>query len=168
MKSEIMDSVVVDSTTMVNYYNQYKKQFVYPRKVNVREILVDTEDKALNLLERIKKGEDFSALAKKYSLRKWAANRGGELGYGSLSQYGIHGKKISTMKGGEIGGPFKTDSYYSIIQVIDCLPPRQKTYVEAKYEIEKQLIDGKKRAVLLETIQRFKKDLDIEYSLKGK
>ncbi|MBD3290289.1 hypothetical protein GF337_15905 [candidate division KSB1 bacterium] len=167
MNQEITDTVRVSDERIFEYYEQFKPQFVFPKMINVREILVNSEKLALELLDRARQGEDFSELARKHSIRKWSAKRGGELGYGTKSQYGIHAEKLFQMKGGEIGGPFKTDSYYSIIQVIGFREARQKSYDQAKSEIEKTLLEEKKRDVLLRSIQRMRDSLHVEYDMQG-
>ncbi len=167
MSQEIMDTVRLSDEVMFNYYKQFKQQFVFPKMINVREILVTSEELAFQLLERAKSGEDFAELARQYSIRKWSAKRGGELGFGTKSQYGIHADKLFQMKGGEVGGPFKTDSYYSIIKIIGFKEAQQKTYQQAKPEIERILLEEKKRDVLQKSIQRMRDSLHVEYDMQG-
>lgn len=167
MNQEIMDTVRVSDEELLNYYKEFKHQFVFPKMINVREILAASEGFALELLGRVKSGEDFAALARQYSIRKWSAKRGGELGYGTKSQYGIHAEKLFQMKGGEVGGPFKTDSYYSIIKVIGFKEAQPKTFEQAKSEIEKILLEEKKRDVLQKSIQGMRDSLHVEYDMQG-
>ena len=167
MNNIITDTVLINDQQAREYYNQFKKQFVFQKEVNVREILVDSEEKAKDLLTRIRQGEKFADLAQKYSLRKWAAKRQGELGFGTKSNYGIHGDDIFSMKISEIRGPLKTKGYYSLVKVIDIREARPKTFEQARPEIEKQLIEEKKRNVLLDTIEKMRQDLKIEYDMNG-
>ena len=51
-----------------------------PSKIRCAHILVKTQQEAINLLERIKKGEDFGKLAQDNSL-DGSRRRGGDLGY---------------------------------------------------------------------------------------
>src|SRR5205814_615181 len=73
-----------------DYFNQHKEDYRLKELVTAQHILFKTEGKkpeeveairkkALSILDRIKKGEDFSTLAKQYSEDSTAAN-GGNLG----------------------------------------------------------------------------------------
>ena len=83
-------------------------------------------DKVLadSLYRAIKIGSDISGLAKDFSVRKWAVERGGDLGYFTGDAFGEIGKQAIQM---EVGGlsppvPVKVDGYtvgYSVFSVTD-------------------------------------------------
>ncbi|MBI3670480.1 MAG: peptidylprolyl isomerase [Acidobacteria bacterium] len=90
IRREVGSKVIIGRDETEKYYNEHKNDFQRPEQVALREIFVSTEGKkeeeipelekkAKNLLERVKKGEDFGELAKRYSDGS-TANRGGELG----------------------------------------------------------------------------------------
>ncbi len=90
IRREVGSRVIIGRDETEKYYNEHKNDFQRPEQVALREIFVSTEGKkeeeipelekkAKNLLERVKKGEDFGELAKRYSDGS-TANRGGELG----------------------------------------------------------------------------------------
>jgi peptidyl-prolyl cis-trans isomerase SurA len=76
--------------------------------------------KAQELLDRIKKGEDFGALATIYSQDPGSAPAGGDLGFGDRQGYV---KEFSAMafklKAGEISPVFETDFGFHFLQVIE-------------------------------------------------
>jgi peptidyl-prolyl cis-trans isomerase C len=166
MNHEIMDSVRITEQEARDYYEKFSDQFIFQRQVNVREILVKSKNEAEKLLEKIRSGEDFSMLAQKYSLRKWAAKQGGELGLCPKTQFGEHGEKIFSMKPGEIAGPLKNEDYYSIIKVIDIQEARSKTFSQARAEIDAALLHGKKQITLMNTLKRMRQEYEIEINLK--
>ncbi|CAB1130114.1 Peptidylprolyl isomerase [Candidatus Hydrogenisulfobacillus filiaventi] len=63
------------------YYHQHPGQFIQPPEIEVRHILVKTKAEAEKLLNQIRHGASFSALARRYSLDKASAVHGGELGW---------------------------------------------------------------------------------------
>ena len=50
-------------------------------KIKCSHILVEKQSEALAILERLRKGESFSKLAKELSIDKASGKRGGDLGY---------------------------------------------------------------------------------------
>lgn len=77
-------------------------------------------DKAKRLLERLKKGEDFAALAKQYSDDKGSAERGGDLGWIKRGQMVLEFEKAAfALKPGQVSGVVKSPYGYHIIKVED-------------------------------------------------
>ncbi len=89
MKEAITDTVTVPLAAIRRHYDKFSDQYYFPEEANVREILVESEEKATMLYEKLQNGADFSELARKHSVRKWAAERGGELGFAVVSKYCI-------------------------------------------------------------------------------
>ncbi len=77
-------------------------------------------NKAKEILQRIKNGEDFAKLAKGYSLDPISASRGGDLGwFGKGMMVPPFEKAAFSAKIGEVVGPVKSDYGYHIIKVHD-------------------------------------------------
>ncbi|MFA5840346.1 MAG: peptidylprolyl isomerase [Candidatus Margulisiibacteriota bacterium] len=90
------------------------------REVRASHILVSLEALSNDLLKRIKGGEDFSALAKKYSIDTASAAKGGDLGFfqtGAMVE--PFEKAAFSMKVGEVSPVIKTQFGYHIIKVTD-------------------------------------------------
>jgi len=88
-------------------------------KVHCAHILVKTEKEVNNILERLKKGEKFSAIAKDVSLCP-SKKRGGDLGTFSRGQMV---KEFETaafaLDKGQISGIVKTQFGYHIIKRLE-------------------------------------------------
>ncbi len=63
------------------YYASHPQQFTTPSTVEVRQILVKTREQAGALLDQIRHGASFAALAERYSLDASSARAGGSLGF---------------------------------------------------------------------------------------
>ncbi len=90
IRREVGSRIIIAHEEVQKYYDEHKKEFQRPEQVYLREIFVSTdgkkdseipelEKKAKTLLERVKNGEDFGELAKRYS-DGTTAKSGGELG----------------------------------------------------------------------------------------
>jgi len=90
-----------------------------PEKVRVREIQVDTEQEAKDILKQLRAGADFAKLAQEKSQRSWAAKKGGDLGYVDKRQYPRVSEAAFKLNVGQLGGPIKDGNKYSVIKVLD-------------------------------------------------
>ncbi len=90
IRREVGSRILIGRDEVRKYYEEHKSEFRRPEQVYLREIFVSTEGKkdaeipdqekkARGLLERVKNGEEFAELAKRYSDGTTAKN-GGELG----------------------------------------------------------------------------------------
>jgi peptidyl-prolyl cis-trans isomerase C len=99
--SDISDQDIED------YYNKNKERFTVEPQVTVREILVQTEEQARDLLQQAKSGSDFANLAKDNTIRTYAKGSGGLLGSFTRSRYPEIFDVAWDMKVGSFGGPIK-------------------------------------------------------------
>jgi peptidyl-prolyl cis-trans isomerase C len=90
-----------------SYYNRNKDRFTVEPQVTVREILVQTENQAQDLLQQAKGGSDFSKLAMQNTIRTYAKGSGGLLGSFARSRYPEIFDAAQKMKVGNFGGPLK-------------------------------------------------------------
>ncbi|NOZ61172.1 MAG: hypothetical protein GXO74_05785 [Calditrichaeota bacterium] len=136
----ISDTVTVPTEALKEAYEKNADGYFFQEQANVREILVGEEGAARRLLQKVRNGESFAGLSKKYSLRKWAAERGGELGFSPRSRFGSLADSIFQLNPGEIAGPFPVEGFYAIVQMIKKKPARPKTFEEAKEQIATELL----------------------------
>ena len=118
-----------------HYFDENRNQYADPPQVNVAEILLHTQAEANRIIKQLQMGKDFSTLAREKSIRLWAAKRGGELGFGTKSNYGILGDTIFKAKIGQIIGPSFVDPYYGIFKILAKKEGRLKTYEESRSDV---------------------------------
>ncbi len=88
-------------------------------KVHCAHILVKTEKEVNNVLERLKKGEKFSAIAKDVSLCP-SKKRGGDLGtFGRGQMVKEFEKAAFALDKGQISGIVKTQFGYHILKRLE-------------------------------------------------
>lgn len=86
--------------------------------VNVRHILVATEEDAQNVIAALEAGESFAALAQQLSTDEGSGAQGGELGWSPTSRYVEEfADAINALEIGEISEPVQTEFGFHIIQV---------------------------------------------------
>ncbi|EIA25444.1 Putative foldase [Candidatus Arthromitus sp. SFB-4] len=130
-------------------------------------ILVDTEEEALKVKERLNNGEKYEDIAKE--LNKDATSQtGGSLGFVEYDNTNYDADFLAgakNLKEGEISDPVKTQFGYHIIKVTDVRTEDQYTDFESvKSEIEETLLYEKKNKAVTE----FSENLFKEKKLKVK
>jgi foldase protein PrsA len=111
----------------------YEEQF--GEKIIARQIVLRMKRDAEKMLKRIKTGADFGALAKKESIDRTSASRGGRMR--PFGPHGILGKAVANSKKGEISEIIKTDSGYHILKIDNRIPRSMKKFSEVKDELVK-------------------------------
>jgi peptidyl-prolyl cis-trans isomerase C len=122
------------------YYQDHIATYTDPEKVRVREIQVDTEKEAQDILKQLRAGSDFAKLAQKKSARSWAAKKGGDLGYLDNRQYPRISEAAFKLNVGQLGGPIKDGNKYSVIKVLDKKPSSPRSLEEIKGNLKASIM----------------------------
>jgi peptidyl-prolyl cis-trans isomerase C len=105
-------------------------------EVRARHILVDNEDEAKAIVEQIKAGGDFAAIAKEKSKDPGAAE-GGDLGYFTKDQMVPEFAEVAfKMYPGQLSNPVKTQFGWHIIKVEDKRIKQPPEFDKVKNQIE--------------------------------
>ena len=104
---------------MHKVYEEAVKQMGNEEEVHARHILVPTEDEAKAIVDQLKGGADFAALAKEKSKDPGAAD-GGDLGYFTKDQMVPEFSEVAfKMYPGQLSNPVKTQFGWHVIKVED-------------------------------------------------
>ncbi len=150
-----LDQLKIDIEKMKDYYAMHKKDYEKPEQVKASHILIMadasptsptglTDEQAKKLAEdiykRAKAGEDFSALAKKYSKDTSTKDKGGDLGWFKKGDMVPEFEKASfALKIGQISEPVKTQFGYHIIKCTGKQDAYEPTFEKEKNNVLKEL-----------------------------
>ncbi|HOV90961.1 MAG TPA: peptidylprolyl isomerase [Syntrophorhabdaceae bacterium] len=152
-----LDSQITEDD-MKKYYEKNKETFKREREINTRHILLNSEEEARQIKEKLAKGEDFAELARKYSIDPSAKANGGEIGFhpkGSLlPEYEDAAFKLT--KVGQTSGIVKTKFGYHIIKLEGIKPPSYVSFDEVKDFIKQKLAQEKQTQALEKYITNLK------------
>ena len=145
------------------YYEKHKEDFAPVGQIRVSLILVKTEEEAKNVLERLKKGEDFAKLAMKSSIDPGSAKNGGDLGYLVKGQMTPDLETVAVrLKIGEISEPLKTKFGYQIIKVTGKKLGKVVEFEKVKSLISQHLSAEKQKEVFDSYIESLKKSYKLD------
>lgn len=129
----------------------------YAMQVHSRHILVADEATARALLEQIKQGADFAALAMQYSLDGSTARTGGDLDWvseGDLLQPEVE-RAIFSLQPGELAPePVRSSLGYHIVQTLEIVQDRplsQAALAEKRQQAFLDWLQTQRDAALIET-----------------
>jgi hypothetical protein len=97
-------------------------------QVRIRQILVGTEDEALEVLERLDAGEDFGELAQELSLDEETKEEGGEKGWVARDELDLsYAVKVFDLEVGTLSDPILATGGYFIFDVEEKEAEREVT-----------------------------------------
>jgi len=163
LKKKITADTQLSEDDLKKYYEEHKEDFKKDREINTRHILLKTEEEAKQVQAKLQKGEDFTELAKKYSIDPNVKQSGGEIGFqpkGSLiPEFENAAYKLN--KVGQVSGIVKTQFGYHIIRLEGIKPPSYVPFEEVKDFIKQKNAQEKQKEVLEKYIEELKKNAKI-------
>ena len=110
------------------------------KEYRARHILVEKEDEAKAIIEKLKKGDKFEELAKQ-SKDPGSKDKGGELGWAPPANYvkPFGDALTSLQKGKYTDKPVKTDFGYHIIELEDVRDLKLPSFDESKPSLQQRL-----------------------------
>ena len=145
--SDFADKVTISEREISDFYELNQERFEDPKQIKASHILfklspdapkleeTKAKEKAIAILKRARDGEDFAALARKYSQGP-TASKGGNLGYFKRGQMLKPFEELAfKLKAGDIGEPVRTRFGWHIIKVEDIKEANIKSLTEVQDQI---------------------------------
>jgi peptidyl-prolyl cis-trans isomerase SurA len=164
ISSEVGSHITVSDEEISKYYEAHKTEYVRPEQVALREIEVNTQGKkpeeipdlkkkAETTLQRIKDGEDFGEMAKRFSDSK-TKMQGGFLGlykHGELSRE--LEDKVFKMKKNDLTEVIETKQGFLILQVLEHYDEGEQSLAKVKSEIMDKLYSARMEPAMREYLK---------------
>ncbi|MGB2901680.1 MAG: peptidylprolyl isomerase [Candidatus Acidiferrum sp.] len=162
--SEVGSHITISDEEISKYYEAHKKEYVRQEQVALREIEVSTQGKkpeeipdlkkkAETTLQRIKDGEDFGEMAKRFSDSN-TKTQGGFLGLykrGELSKE--LEDKVFNMKKNELTEVTETKQGFLILQVLEHYDEGEQSLAKVKNEIMDKLYGARMEPAMREYLK---------------
>jgi peptidyl-prolyl cis-trans isomerase SurA len=164
ISQEVGSHITVGKEEIAKYYEEHKKDYIRPEQVALREIVVSTEGKkdselpdlkkkAETALKRIKDGEEFTEIAKRFSDGS-TAKQGGFLGVykrGELSKE--LEDTVFAMKKNALTDVMDTKQGYLILQVLEHYDEGEQSLSKVEGEITDKIYSERMEPKLREYLK---------------
>jgi peptidyl-prolyl cis-trans isomerase SurA len=169
ISSEVGSHINIGHEEVVKYYEEHKKEYIRPEQVALREIEVATEGKkdeelpdlkkkAETALKRVKDGEDFGEIAKRFS-DGGTAKQGGFLG---VYKRGELSKELEDivfkMKKNDLTDIMDTKQGYLVLQVLEHYDEGEQPLTKVENEIMDHLYSGRMEPALREYLKTLREE----------
>jgi peptidyl-prolyl cis-trans isomerase SurA len=164
ISSEVGSHISIDKEEIQKYYDAHKQDYIRPEQVALRSIEINTagkdeaevaelRKKADTALKRIKDGEDFGEIAKRYSDGA-TAKQGGYLG---IYKRGELSKQLEDvvfkMKKNDLTDVMETKQGFLIMQVLEHYDEGQQSLAKVENEIMDKLYGERMEPALREYLK---------------
>ncbi len=160
--SQQIDKIDITDEEVKEYYELHKREFLRPERVRVSQILLKTEGKAVEILERVKSadGETFREIAREESSGV-EASKGGEMGLFEMGQLPYEMEKVVfSLKAGEISPVVQSSYGYHIFRLDEKLEPELVPKDSAFSEIKIKIFNQRIQQFLRDHMESLKSQLE--------
>jgi foldase protein PrsA len=165
---ELSKGIKITEADMKSYYGKNKTQFAQKAAKRSEHILFKPEDKktAQKVLDLIKGGSDFNAMAKQNSVDTATASKGGDLGWPTTANVPEFEAAVAKLRKGEMSGLVQSPYGWHIIRVADTRAASQQSFSAVKSQIEQILIQQQRAEAYQKFLDELRSNAKIEILLE--
>lgn len=166
---EIVKDIEAAEEEIKAYYDRNKREFLRPERLKVSQILLETEENAIEILEMVKNSteENFRKAAQDESIGIEAVN-GGMMGLFEMGQLPYEmDKVVFSLKVGEVSPVVESSYGYHIFRLDEKYEPELISEEEALAEIRLKILDQKIKQFLTQHLKELKENMEWDFYSKN-
>lgn len=159
---EVVKDIEVNDEEIKEYYDLHKREFLRPERVKVSQILLGTEDKAIEVYERVKHAseEGFRKIAQDESIGI-EATKGGEMGVFELGQLPYEMEQVVfSLRVGELSPVVESTYGYHIFRLDERYEAELISEEKASASLRVKLLDQKIKQSIAQHLEDLKNNLE--------
>lgn len=175
LQKEIIEKITISEAKARAYYKDHPEAFKNPEMIRARHILFKAEPgasdedknkikaKAAEVLEKLKKGEDFIKLAAEVSDDLGTKAKGGDLDFfpkGTMIP--AFEEAAFSLKPGELSNIVETEYGYHIIKLEEKKEPLLEPYETIKEKVKDQALQEMRKTAVTEFVEKSLKNAKVE------
>lgn len=161
----LVKDIDVEKEEIQEYYMENKKEFLLPERVKVSQILLSNEEKAVEILESLEKGDpdDFKRIAINQSIGV-EASRGGDMGVFAMGQLpDAMERAIFALKEGEMSPVLESSYGFHIFRLDSRYEPELISPDQVATTIKMKILNHKVKNHIDRHIEKLKNSLEWEF-----
>lgn len=136
--------IEITEEEMNEYFEANKESFNQEEQVKASHILVEDEETANEVIEKLDNDEGFQELAGQYSTDPGSKDQGGDLGFfGRGAMVQEFEDAAFSMEAGEISEPVESEHGFHIIKTEDKAEAKEATFEDSKEEVREAILAEK-------------------------
>ena len=176
VEQEILGGVTVSDEEVEKFYKGNQSAFESPEQLRVRHILISVKPgasdeeknaarkKTTDILERVKKGEDFAKLAEEHSEDPGSRQKGGDLGYIARNTTMPELEQAAfALEVGRVSGPVETAFGFHLIKVEGKKKASIAPFDQVKEEVRRKTLQEAKQKKVSSFIDQAFKDAGVKF-----
>jgi len=160
---------IPNKNTLLDYFQKHPEIAYIPERRQIGQIVLESQQQAEEMRERIIAGESLFVLASQYSVDAYGRQRSGDMGW---LKEGNGSKEIELaikdLKDNELSEIVKTNKGWHIIVIVNRKPAERKDYAAIKDRVRQQLIAEKMTVYLQEVMAKYPLQWKIDEHIKIK
>jgi peptidyl-prolyl cis-trans isomerase C len=168
--SRLFDKITrgVPQATQANaraYYDQHRAQMVQPEQRHLRNIVVDSKEKADLVSARLRAGEDFAAMAGQVSMDSSTKDKGGDLGTVTRQQMEpAYANVAFAAPANGFFGPVQTKQGWHVGQVLGIQPAVPLSFDQLRQQLTDKVTTDRELKVWNSWLGEQIRSADVQYA----
>lgn len=142
LSEQLLEEIVVRPGDVVVLHHDIQDEIKKPEQICLRQIVVDEETTANQLMAELENGGDFIGIAKQHSTDSKTAEKGGDMGCfsreGQIARSDFERAAFAASLN-ELEGPVKSDFGYHLLTVYKKIPAHVPTLNEVFDELKQEI-----------------------------
>lgn len=166
-RDHVVKGITASDEDAKAYYDANTAMFVDDQQYELAQVLVETEEVANEVVEKIRTRQPFAEIAQAYSKDRRNAASGGTVGFAKKRMLQKEFAPVAALQEGEVSAPIKATDGYHVIKVLSIKPARQLTFEESKEEARASALQRKQKAEVDRWIGKLRDAATIKINERG-
>jgi len=153
--------------TLRDYFQKHPEIGYIPERRQIGQIVLDSEQQAIQMRNRILAGESLFELAGQYSIDPYGRQRSGDMGWLKEGNASTEiDEAIKGLKDNELSEIVKTDKGWHLIVIVNRKPSERKDFAAIKDRVRQKFLAKKMTAYLQEVMAKHTLQWQIDDHIK--
>ncbi len=160
-EERILDEIDVTEEEVKKYYEEHKDILKQPELIRLSAVIVETEEEAQLLLDKIKEGREFAELSKDESLGVNIISDK-DMGHFARGQMSPEIERIAfSLKEGGVSQPIPVKEGYQLLRLEERLPGSGYKFEDIKGQLPQRVLEEKQQQVLSDWLKQLRDKAEI-------